>query len=343
MGILSWLKRRRQAPEADAAIDSAQVREGLERVVRLSPQLRLAAGYERRLLHGVRVSLRYLDELIGELPPACEASGKAWSTDAWIHAFFAAPDEVAQALSRSEDLRRFFHEHPGADEAFAVLGMAMEERRTLGAQQHGEMVRTDAVRATLSFSDYQVRMCGLTETELRREIELRMLEQLALEGISRMAGSAARRDALEQERALLKTRLQLLERQGVGLGEVVGGEATVDAAGRERLKAQIAENARHLAKLGMRSEALQQELEQIGEVLDNPAAHMDVTVRHVRLDAMNVIVDDSSPTPAHTIDLRVARIPALSGRLRAFALVRFARRDLLPVPSVLDQASRPLI
>ncbi|WP_321924671.1 hypothetical protein [Paraburkholderia guartelaensis] len=343
MGILSWLTRRKEARVADDALDDTLVREGLDRVVKLNPQLRLASGYERRLTRAVRRSLRHLDGLIGTLPPARHASGAVWPTDACIHAYFAAPADVAHLLSRSEELRRFFDDQPGADEAFAVLGMEMIERRTLGAKQEGGIVRRDAVRTTISFTDHQVRICGRTDLELRREIVLRMLEQLAMEGLARVAATVAQRDVLEQERALLKTRLQLLERQGVGMGQVVGGAASADPGELARLQAQIVENAQNLAKLGLRSDALQQDLEQVCEVLDDPAAHMDVTLRHVRLDAMNVVVDATSSARAQALDLRVARVPALPGQLRAFDLVRFARRDLLPMPSMIDEARRPLI
>ena len=339
MGILSRLTHRKEAGAEGDVI----VREGLERVIRLRPQLRLAAGFERGITRAVCVSLRHLNELIGRLPPARKASRETWSADPCIHAYFAAPDDVAQVLSRSKDLRRFFEENPGADEAFAVLGMAMFERSTLGAKQEGEMVRTDAVRTSVSFTDHQVRISGRTDSGLRREIVLRMLEQLALEGLSRITASTARRDALEQERALLKTRLQLLERQGVGTRQVVGGVASADPAEQARLRAQIEENAQNLAKLGLRSDVLQQELEQISEVLDDPTAHMDLTTKQVRLDAMNVVVDEMSSAPAHSLELRVARIPALPAQLRVFDLIRFERRDLLPVPSMAEQAKRPLI
>lgn len=127
MGILSRLTHRKEAGAEGGVI----VREGLERVIRLHPQLRLAAGFERRLTRALRVSLRHLNELISRLPPARKASREIWSADPCIHAYFAAPDDVAQVLSRSRGLRRFFEENPGADEAFAVLGMAMFERSTL--------------------------------------------------------------------------------------------------------------------------------------------------------------------------------------------------------------------
>ncbi|HTH61219.1 MAG TPA: hypothetical protein VL689_13800 [Paraburkholderia sp.] len=343
MGIFDWLRRHRSADQATNGVDAALVREALERAVRLAPELRLASGYERRLANGARVSLHHVGDLVAALPPAREASAQVWSTDSLIHAFFAGPNDVADAMSRSTDLRRFFDAHPAADEAYAVLGMALDERRTLGAQQEGDAVRVDAVRTTVSFSDHQVRVCAATEPELRREIVLRVLDQLTLEGLARTAVSTARRAALEQEQALLKTRLKLLDRAGVGVSDVVGGAEPASLAELARLHAQIEENERDLAKLGLRSDALKLELEQIGEVLDDPGTYIDVTVRPMRLDLMNVVVDDAASTPAAQLELRVARVPAHPERVRAFSLVRFARRDLLPAPRIADHARGPLI
>jgi hypothetical protein len=65
--------------------------------------------------------------------------------------------------------------------------------------------------------------------ELRHEIVRRVLDQLTLEGIAKIEADASRRDLLKRERALLKARLRLLERQGAGMGAVLGSGATVDS------------------------------------------------------------------------------------------------------------------
>lgn len=345
MGLFNWMWHRNEEAAAPPASD--EVREAVARIVKLHPQLRLVEEYEAHLTRAASVSFEYVDRLVGALPAAREASAAAWSSDACIHAFFTAPDDVAQALSRSTDVRHFFDECPDADEVFAVLGMAMTERRVLGAKQEGVDVRSDVMRTTVSFGDYQVRVCGPTEALLRREIVRRVLDQLALEGLSHVEADAARRDALQQERALLKARMQLLERGGVGMSHMVGSGAVPDLAERAKIQLEMDENERSLARLGLKTDALQRELDVICEVLSDPASHLDVMTKRVRLNAMNIVLEDNDPAQGQQIEFRLARfpagLPAAPGDWRAFALVRFARADLLPPASLRDETRHLVI
>jgi hypothetical protein len=337
MGLFRRLLGRETA--ADNA-DEQETREIVERMVKLSPQLRLATQYQKRLAQAVGTSLAYVGELVNALPGAHEACASAWSTDPVIHAFFATPDDVAEALSRSANLRAHFEQNPLAREAFGVLGMTMTERRVLGTVQKGDTLLSDVAQTTVSFSDHQVRVCGATEAELRQEIVRRVLDQLTLEGIAKIEDDASRRDLLQRERALLKARLQLLERQGAGMGAVLGSGATVDFAELAHLQAEIDENDRHLADLGSQTDALDRQLETIRDVLAEPALHLFVATRKLRLNRMNVIAEDTAADDGAEIEFRVARIPASPAGMRAFSLVRFARADLLPAPSLDDAAKR---
>jgi hypothetical protein len=222
--------------------------------------------------------------------------------------------------------------------------MAMVERRILGVALEGETMRRDVVQQTLSFSDHQVRICGRTEAELREEVVRRLVEQLGLEGLQRAATDRSRRGALEQERALLKTRTQLLERQGVGVRAVLGAG---DGAGAgtdelERLRQQVADNEAALASLGIRSDALDRDLDHLCAVLGEPGAHLYVESRRYRLNKMNVVLAEHSTEAGDDIAFQVARLPTSPPVVRAFTLVRFARGALQPATSLLDEADRLL-
>jgi hypothetical protein len=339
MGILSKLLGREPLEPAQ---DRQLAGEVEERLLRLNPQLRLARRHEARLAPAVAAAIRYVSAIVDQAAPAREASGKAWADDPYIHAFFAAPDDVARALSRSADLHAFFDQNPGAGEAWAVLGMAMREKHVLGVALEGETMRRDVVQQTISFSDHQVRMCGRTDAELRREIVRRLVDQLGLDALTQIAQGKEQRDILEQERALLKTRLQMLERQGVGLRSVLGHEAGPGAHELAELQEQIGENEGKLASLGIRSEALERELGQLCAVLSKPGPHLYVERRHLRLDRMNVVLPPESAADSADLVIQVARIPTTPPELRAFVLVRFARAELLPAPNMFDEASRLL-
>jgi hypothetical protein len=151
-----------------------------------------------------------------------------------------------QAFSRAPDLRAHFQQNPALPEAYCVLGMRMIERKVLGMAVEGDRVHGEVAQTAVSFSDHRVRVCGRSEAELRSEIERRILDQLALEGLACVVDDQSNRKELEQERAMLKARLKMLERKGTGMRGALGGEA----AGQSELadlQSQIEENT---AKLG---------------------------------------------------------------------------------------------
>jgi hypothetical protein len=343
MGFLRRLVRGGSRGRSES--ERARVQGSVDRIVALSPQLKMVRQYQSRLEPAVAAAIRYVDGLTSGPAQAREATAQAWPVDPYIHAFFAAPTDIAPALSRSGELRAFFEQNPDAEEAYGVLGMAMTEKRILGVALEGETMRRDVVQETLSFSDHQVRICARTEAELREEVVRRMVEQLGLEGLARAAADRDRRGALEQERALLKTRLLLLERQGVGVRAMLGegGEEGAPSSDElERLHQQVADNEVSLAGLGIRSEALDRELDQLCAVLSEPSAHLYVESRRFRLNKMNVVLESSSTEAGDDVTFRVARLPTTPPRLRAFTLVRFGRASLLPATSLLDEAARLL-
>jgi hypothetical protein len=339
MGILGRLLH---PDHPDDAADAGRVGETVERVMKLHPHLRLARRCEARLAPAVATALAYTDALAASLPAAREASAAAWAADPYIHAYFVAPDDVASAISRSANLRAHFEHCPDAPEAFAVLGMQMTERHILGVGLEGGSVRRDVPQTTVSFSDHQVRLCGRSDADLRAEIVERLLDQLALEGLARIGADESRRDMLERERGLLGTRRQLLERQGAGIRAMLGSEAAPESAELARLQEQIDENERNLAGLGLREHALDRELDHVRALFAEPARHLFVTTKRLRMDRMNVVIEDNSTQDAEEFEFHVARVPGTPPLTRAFSPIRFARADLLPAKSMLDEAGRLL-
>ena len=317
--------------------DTARVDEAIERVVQVAnPKLRFARRYRARLAPAVAAALDYVGKLVAALPGAREASAAAWAADPYIHAFFARPDDLAQAFSRAGDLRAHFERHPGAAEAHAVLGMEMTERRALGMALEGEAVRSEVAQTTVSFADHRVRICGESEPALRRELERRLLDQLALEALGRAASDDARRTELEQERALLRTRVKLLERQGAGMRAALAGDALAESE-LARLQAGLDENSKALDALGVGPQALDAELERLRAILADPSQTLYVSRKSLRLDRLNVVAEAGA-----ALDFEVARVPGDPPLTRAFALVRIPRSALLPPGQLLDDAARLL-
>jgi len=337
MGLLDCLFKRGDGPLASH--DSERIDRALERILTTLPRLRMARRSEKRLRPAVTVALRYADEVSAALPAPHEASLKAWASDPCIRAFFATAEDLPKAFSRAQELRAYFDRNPGSVDAYAALGMAMTERHVLGVALDGDTIRTDVAQTTLCFADHRARICAATESGLREEIARRLLDQLALEGLSKLAADC--RELVEQGRALLQARLALMQRGGMGVCAVVGGAQAVEAEELERIHAQIDENANQLAALRVPTEVIELELQSVCEVLSDPSAYIYVTKKRVRIDLMNV-VQESSTQAGHEIEFDLARISNNPPVTRAFALVCFPRAELLADGLHIDAAMRAL-
>lgn len=339
MGILRWWSDRSSGMASSA--DRQRIDEFVERVVQTTnPKLRFARDYRKRLRPVVATSLAHVRNLVASMPPVREASAAAWSGDAYMQTFFATADSLVQVFSRSPDLRAHFERNPLDDDAYAVLGMEMNERKTLGMALEGGAVRGDVAQTTISFGDHAIRIVGCNESDLRTEIEQRLIDQLALAGLADVIADQSRRKDLEHERALLKSRLLLQERNGVGMSATLGGD---DMAPGEtaRLRSQLEDNTKELDNLGHGAELLDRELDSITKVLASPAEYLSVASRRMRLDRMNIMIDEKNNETGHEFEFLVARLPGNTPpRDRAFSLVRFPRAELLPTRRFSDDAAR---
>jgi len=320
-------------------LDVPGVDDAIERVVQIAnPKLKLVSRYRARLAPPVAASLKYIKALVAAIPPSREASAAGWAGDPCMTAFFASASDIARAFSRSREVRAYFDAHPGATETFALLGMEMTERRVLGMDLQGDVVRSDVPQTTLSFGDHRMRLCAGSEAELRAELERRLVEQLAMEGIKRAGGDQALREDLGRDRALLQARLKLLQRRGGGIQGALGGEAAGEGE-RAKIAAELERNAEALASLG--GTALEREFNRICDILSQPEEALHVATRKVRLDRMNVIQKEASTAGAE-LAFEVARAEGPPPRSRAFTLVKFLRADLLPPGQGVADAERLL-
>jgi len=339
MGFVGWLRRRNAQVHAH---DRQEIAELTERVTRIYPRLRLVSRYQQRLRPALEQAQDYVRELVQGLPAPREASMQAWGDDPYIHAFFGTPRDVQLAFSRSPDLRAFFEQSPDTPQAFAVLGMAMTERRTLGVALEGDVMRTEVPQTTVSFGDHKVRIIARSEAALREEIVRRMFDQFSMEGLARFAAGKSRRDVLAREQALLVARLRLLQQQGTGMRSVLGGDADASPGEQANLSGQIAANEQELAQLGPETGALDRQLECLAEVLADARSCFSIEQRHLRLSAMNVLLAADSAGPAYDIDLLTAHVPGDPPLVRSVELVRFARGDMLSPTALIEEAERLL-
>lgn len=335
MGILDWFKNRPAQFDPERISEDLILRTIAKAITLTNPRLRALPSCHSRLLPAVEHTIEFLRELIKTLPQARSISAAAWSGDTALRAFFVAPSDIPAVLGRSENLRVLFDKFPEVDEAFLVLGMAFEEQQVFGIAVNGGIVRRDVAQTSVCFSDHRTRPCSRDEHRLRRAIGAEAFEHLVGCALAAISEERDERQELEANASLLRARLRLLQQQGPGLGSLFG-DLPAARGEQARLEAELLDNERQLEAIGGNQSALEMELDCLTEVLSNPERHLRIERRKLRLNTMNVVVDDpASDAAAGEVDFHIAELTSTSITRRAFVLARVARSEL-PAPRGLN-------
>jgi hypothetical protein len=341
MGILDWFKNRPAQFDPHRLSDEMTLRAIDKAVTLTNPRLKFVHAYQERLAPAVEISVGYLREMVLALPPAIEISAAHWSADPMLRAFFVAASDIPSILARSHNLRTLFDKYPGLDEACFILGMTFNEQRVLGMSLQGELVQRDVAQTVVGFSDHQARICGHEEAEVRRLLGTQTYEYLLAQALSEIGEERSERLELEENRALIRSRLRLLQQQGPGLGSVFGS-APVSSGEQLKLEAQLVENERQMEAIGSPQSALDTELESLREVLEHPERYVRVEQKHLRLSTMNVVLDEKSTDVASDVVFSLAQLTGIPRIQSAFVLARLARSELPAARMNFDDAERYL-
>jgi len=317
-------------PLVDDAIDAF--------VETVEPRLKLHGGYRAKLERNVRATIAHLRAIGRQVPGTTTLLTRAaWADDPFVRAAFAAATDVPAVIGRSEELRRFFDEHPGCDEAIAVLGMRREERQVFAPKLENGVLRQDVPQTTVGFAGHVVVAPTQVVEHTRREIGHRIVLRLAQLVLARVIALGEKTRELEQDKAMLAVRLRML--RSARDGALVGGG--VDPA------AQIRDLERDLEAVGAEYKEAKASLatldgyvEQINTVLADPRSQVSLEPVALRVSRTGVKVDATSPEPAD--DLQLAELALGDGLCATVRLVRVPRSEMPPREDQLARAASML-
>jgi len=322
-------------------IDQPLVDDAIDAIVEtVEPRLKLHGGYRAKLSGNVRATIAHLRALGRQFPSnPTLLTRAAWADDPFVRAVFASAADVPAVLGRSEELRRFFDEHPACDEAVALLGMRRHEKQVFAPKLEGELLRQDVAQTTVGFSDHTVIAPEQVPERTRLEIGRRILLRLAHLVLARVVAIGEKTRALAQDKAMLAVQLRMLQRGRDGLNSLVDGGAGTAARIRE-IERELASTSAEAAEAKASLATLDGYIEQINAVLSQPQSQ--VALEHVRLrvSRTGVKVDATSPEPAD--DLELNELALGDGLCATIRLVRVPRTEMPPREDQLAQAARML-
>jgi hypothetical protein len=323
MGLFDRLFGRQPAVAADPLLGKA-----LDRTVEVvEPKLAFARDWRARLTPGVAAAIEFSRAAAQRLQQVHDLSPSAWATDPLVRAAFATADSVTQALGRMRDVQRYFRAPGAGDPAYAVLGMAFQTRKVLGAALVGDQVREEVERQQVSFGDYRIRIVAASIEEMQQATGVRVFNELLLAATGELAQADERRKEVNVSRAMLQARLRMLEQREGTLTEDVGGdggEAADPLAERAELQRRLDEMNATMAQYGAGAEGLDRQLEIVRDTLLSARELVHIDTRRLHLDSMNTVLE-ASQAPGPAIEFEHLQAPKMS---RAFVAVRIRQSDV---------------
>lgn len=308
----------RSLDEADVSGQSScsgTLAQAIDHIVdQTNSRLRFLPGYARVLKEPVAATLRYIDDLVEQVPAAILCSRSAFSDDPRVSAFFVDPKHMQETFSGAAEVRTLVDANPAAEEIWALLCMRKAERRRLGMTLVDDEIHKDVMQTAVSFTDHQVLAPGISEADSRCSLKCCVLKRLLTYIRDHTSDERIRVAEMENRRASLVNQLKRAEAVDDGLRVALRNE--IDALGKE------------LAHEIPRLSSLEDQLEEIARVLRDPAGFVNGRRHSICLNRQGIKQDDDCLRTGNEISMFEIEVAAQGTRIAA--LVHFPVSELLP-------------
>ena len=325
---------------ADNSADAELMAQTVDAVVdAVEPKVRMDSGYQGKLQPCIRKTIEYLRSIAREpLAPVLLARA-AWASDPRVNAFFATADDVPACLGRRQELRRFFDQNAGAQEAYALLGMKKEERSVLGMDLRGDAVQRDVAQTLVSFSGHRIVAPHATLAAGRLEVGRRLIARLAQVALSRIVAADQKASELDSHKAYLGARLRVLRLAEDGMEGVVKDPSQI-AADRQALERELKDTVEGYIEAKGSLATLDGHIGHMRDVFSHPEQHVAVSRTRLRVSHTGVKLEASAAGPVNELELTELSIGA--DFRAAVAVVRCPRAEMPTKEDLIAQAERSL-
>lgn len=261
------------------------VKAAIERAVEgTDPWMRAVSGYKRKLRPAVLQAIDHVVALVDSMPPPITMNRLAYEESPQVHAVFISREDMNSIIANSRELAEFRKGSGDAQAAYALLLTEKRERGILGAELSGEIVMHGVPQVTVSFESHRLIDPSSTADELRRKLKHRAFDHLLSLALKRITIVKTERGNIENYRALLEAKLNLLNRAGWGFGNEDQDGAT-ELAEVEELLARIESQ---LKEIGREDQMLEKYLEILVDVLSDPGSYLWASQETLIVDRMGI-------------------------------------------------------
>jgi hypothetical protein len=325
MGLFNFLSKWRDHSNM-ARVDEIRPREELlnavDLVVKLShPNIYYVSHYRKKLMPAVEQTLKYADELIVQLPPPIAIDANSWKTSPFVRKTFLDNSAFKDFFSENKVLNDFFQKK-NVSHCCALLVMTRKERKTLGVEIDGEIVRRDVLQTSVDFSDHQIVAPMASEEETRKELSLRVLSLLASHSLEDILSLIALKKDMETEKRILEIKMNLKDslvqsRKSLLPDQSDNKEGTDDANDvLEKIDKEIAE-------VRVQLDEPEDYLNRVTDLLFHPEQFLKSEPVRMLVNDMNIIVKHEHPVDAD--EIRFTELKTSTGLRKAVVLVDYRK------------------
>ncbi|MCO6412207.1 MAG: hypothetical protein J5I92_05630 [Thiogranum sp.] len=311
--------------ESQGRYPESLVEMAIERAVDgTDPRMRAMPGYRKQLRAPVLHAIDHVVTLVDSLPAPLAADRGTYSGDARLRALFASADRMLEVFGNDSVLNEFRAAAKDAGRINALLLAERVEKNVLGVELSGDMLRRDVAQVAVSFRGHRLVDPTTSADETRRLLKRRAFDHLLSLALARIIDVKGERAGLNQQRDVLKHKLNALQHGGWGFDDA--GEGTPDPGA---LQGELADIEAQLAGLHADADALRAHLHITAELLADAERQFWGEVIELRLDRMNIQREEAD-TSAQLIrfqELRNARGRRLVMLFLSMTLDELPRRE----------------
>jgi len=291
------------------------VQRALERAVDgTDPWIRAVSGYRKRLRPAVVTAIDHVVSQVDGMAPPISLTPDAYDRESLLRTFFISHSDFRSFLENDPCLAEFRGQHPrGGAAVHGLLVMEKREKNTVGVELAGNIVMRDARQTTVSFDAHRLVDLSVNPEESRRYIMRRAYDHLLKLALKRLSAMKTERGLLEKHRALLRSKLALLQREGWGFDN--GRKKPGDLS---EIEAQLARIEAQLMEVGGDDKMLEAYLDVVADVLGHPRDHLWGGHERIIVDRMGIKRGEAA---ADAPEVTLQTIHNVEGRCLVVSLV----------------------
>jgi hypothetical protein len=325
MGIFDFLSKFRDRSGQSSANEIRprdELWEAVDLVVKLShPNIHYVSNYRKKLMPAVEQTLKYADELVVQLPAPVSIEADSWNTNPFVRATFLDNREFKNFFSEHKLLKEFFQK-TNASRCCALLLMSRKDKKNLGVEMDGEILKRDVLQTTVDFSDHQIVAPAISEAETRKELSLRVLALLATHSLEDILSLIALKKDMETEKRILEIKLNMRDAR-VRSRKSFLPDKSDNTGNSSEAHEMLGELDRKIAEARLELDEPEDYLNRVTELLYHPEQFLRSEPVRMFVNDMNIIIKNEHQGKVD--EIRFAELSTDTGLRKAAVLVDYKR------------------